>query len=115
MDMRPSTWYGAFVLAVGALLIFLTAIHPGPGPGSLMHVREAGRRLVRDWRITDLCLFPEARYTRHLSQADLHAAFQDHPGARDHFPAGSMVAPPTAWGGPVPPGLPAGADHATMD
>jgi hypothetical protein len=44
--------------------------------------------------LTDLCLFPEARYTRHLSQADLHSPFQDHPGALEHFPSGSLVAPP---------------------
>jgi hypothetical protein len=44
--------------------------------------------------LTDLCLFTEARYTRHLSQADLHSAFQDHPGAFEHFPSGSLVAPP---------------------
>jgi hypothetical protein len=44
--------------------------------------------------LTDLCLFTEARYTRHLSQADLHSAFQDHPGALEHFPSGSLLAPP---------------------
>ncbi len=44
--------------------------------------------------LTDVCLFTEARYTRHLSQADLHSAFQDHPGALEHFPSGSLVAPP---------------------
>jgi hypothetical protein len=51
-----------------------------------------------DWTrrlgLTDLCLLPEARYTRHLSQADLHSAFQDHPTALEHFPAGSLVPPP---------------------
>lgn len=49
---------------------------------------------VRDYGLTDLCLLPEARYTRHLSQADLHTAFQDQPAALDHFPAGSLVSPP---------------------
>ena len=44
--------------------------------------------------LTDLCLFTEARYTRHLSQADLHTAFQDHPFSLDHFPSGSLVPPP---------------------
>jgi hypothetical protein len=44
--------------------------------------------------LTDVCLFTEARYTRHLSQADLHSPFQDHPGALEHFPSGSLVAPP---------------------
>ncbi|MGJ5819137.1 hypothetical protein [Paludibaculum fermentans] len=45
-------------------------------------------------KLTDLCLLPEARYTRHLSQADLHSAFQDHPAALEHFPSGSLVPPP---------------------
>lgn len=44
--------------------------------------------------LTDLCLSTEARYTRHLSQSDLHAAFQSHPLALDHFPSGSLLAPP---------------------
>jgi hypothetical protein len=41
-----------------------------------------------------LCLSTEARYTRHLSQSDWHAAFQTHPLALDHFPSGSVFAPP---------------------
>ena len=50
--------------------------------------------LVEQLGLTDLALFTEARYTRHPSQADRHAAFQDHPNAMDHFPTGSLVAPP---------------------
>jgi hypothetical protein len=44
--------------------------------------------------LTDLCLFTEARYTRHPSQADLHGPFQDHPAGREHFPSGSVMPPP---------------------
>ena len=72
--------------------------------GSLLHagrhiwqgeaVSEATRELVRELRLTDLCLFTEARYTRHPSQADLHTPFQDHPLALEHFPSGSLVGPP---------------------
>jgi len=51
-------------------------------------------RLVARLRLTDLALFPEARYTRHPSQADLHSAFQDHPLALEHFPSGSLTGPP---------------------
>jgi hypothetical protein len=50
--------------------------------------------LVRQLRLTDLCLFTEARYTRHPSMADVHAPFQDHPVAFEHFPSGSLVTPP---------------------
>ncbi|MCU0767679.1 MAG: hypothetical protein MUE39_09975 [Gammaproteobacteria bacterium] len=55
---------------------------------------EESRALVRELRLTDLALFTEARYTRHLTQADLHTAFQDHPMAFEHFPSGSLHAPP---------------------
>lgn len=54
----------------------------------------AGRTLVRKLELTDLALFTEARYTRHPSQADRFAAFQDHPMALDHFPSGGMIPPP---------------------
>jgi hypothetical protein len=64
--------------------------------------------LVRHLALTDLCLFTEARYTRHLSQADLHSAFQDHPTALEHFPTGSLVTPPPNLTG----GLPAVDDTA---
>ena len=49
---------------------------------------------VSAWELTDLALFTEARYTRHLSQADYHTPFQDHPFALEHFPTGSLVMPP---------------------
>lgn len=55
--------------------------------------QSQARQLVRDVGLTDLSLFTEARYARHLSQADLHSAFQDGPGALEHFPAGSLVSP----------------------
>lgn len=55
---------------------------------------EANERLVAQLGLTDLCLFTEARYTRHPSQADLQSAFQDHPLALEHFPSGSLLPPP---------------------
>ena len=56
-------------------------------------MREASRIMVEKLQLTDLCLFTEARYTRHPSMADLHSAFQDHPLALDHFPSGSLTTP----------------------
>jgi len=50
-------------------------------------------RMVKELGLTDLALFTEARYTRHLSQSDLHTAFQDHPMALEHFPSGSLYLP----------------------
>jgi hypothetical protein len=54
----------------------------------------ANRMLVKALGLTDPALFTEARYTRHLSQADFFSPFQDQPGALEHFPSGSVVAPP---------------------
>jgi hypothetical protein len=50
--------------------------------------------MVQEYGLTDLALFTEARYTRHLSQSDLHSAFQDHPMSFEHFPSGSIYQPP---------------------
>lgn len=44
--------------------------------------------------LTDICLFTEARYTRHPSMADLHTPFQDHPLSLEHFPSGTLITPP---------------------
>jgi hypothetical protein len=50
--------------------------------------------LVGKLDLTDLCLFTEASYTRHLSLADLHTPFQNGPMSLEHFPSGSIVMPP---------------------
>jgi len=50
--------------------------------------------LARELELTDLSIWTEARYTRHPSQADHFAPFQDFPSSLEHFPAGSIVALP---------------------
>jgi len=52
------------------------------------------RQLVRALQLTDLAFWTEARYTRNPSQADRFTPFQDFPSALEHFPAGSIIAPP---------------------
>jgi hypothetical protein len=59
------------------------------------HIRE-NVNLVHILGLTDLCLFTEASYTRHLSLADFHSPFQDSPMALEHFPSGSLVTHPPA-------------------
>jgi hypothetical protein len=86
-----------FFLLVGigfAAMVFFLGVHPQLSDDSYKAGLSVRQTLVRDLGITDLCLFTEARYTRHITQADLHSAFQDHPMALDHFPSGSMVNPP---------------------
>lgn len=53
----------------------------------------ARQELVARLGLTDLSIWGEARYTRHPSQADNFTAFQDYPGAFEHFPAGSIIGP----------------------
>mgnify|MGYP005844122289 CR=1 FL=1 len=83
--------------ALCSLLLFgcmIASPHFEGGPA-----REARQRrllLARHLLLTDLCLFTDARYLRHLSQADLHSAFQDNPTALDYFPSGSLVLPPVS-------------------
>ena len=96
VSRRPSTLpLAALGLGLGLFLLTLadSAWH-GRDPHEAL---RTGRDLVAGLGLTDLALFTEARYTRHLTQADLHSAFQDHPLALDHSPSGSLV-PPPAWG-----------------
>ena len=77
--------FGAFALCL-ADAAWLT--------GRRAAAEAATAALVERLGLTDLALFTEARYARHLSQADIHSAFQDHPLGLEHFPSGSLVSPP---------------------
>ena len=92
--MRKSTSYLILVALGGLLLAFLMLVHPFRDMKTYGHAEKKRAQVVRDLQLTDLCLFTEARYTRHLSQADLFSPFQDHPMAFEHFPSGSLVLPP---------------------
>ena len=91
--MRPSSrWF--WFLACCALLVFFLGLEARNRSNRDRERLEGMRRMVEDLHLTDICLFTEARYTRHPSQADLHSPFQDHPTALEHFPSGSFVQPP---------------------
>jgi len=94
MGFRKSTGFLIFLLVGGVVMAGLLFLHPRLQREDHERALEERKRLVRELRLTDLCLFTEARYTRHLSQADLHAPFQDYPTAFEHFPSGSLVSPP---------------------
>ncbi len=77
------------------MLLILSAVDAGIRGSMQADKLSLMRRQVSSLELTDLSLFTEARYTRHLTQADLHTGFQDHPFAFEHFPSGSLVTPPT--------------------
>jgi hypothetical protein len=90
--MRKSTQLFLIVaaqLVIAALLWVHGSLSAADSERRLAEERELVGRLM----LTDLALFTEARYTRHLSQADLHTPFQDFPMALEHFPSGSFVQP----------------------
>ena len=93
LAVRKSTAF--FLFTLGNVILLVLLLWSGRyGSGEAKAMQESSRILVQTLQLTDLCLFTEARYTRHPSMADLHSAFQDHPLALDHFPSGSLTTPP---------------------
>jgi len=91
-QLRHSTAF--FLLcAVSLLTLLLLAGHAATASGTAAAAAER-QHLVRSLQLTDLCIFTEARYTRHPAMADNHAPFQEHPAALEHFPSGSLLMPP---------------------
>jgi hypothetical protein len=94
MPVRKSTvWFALFVPCL-VFFLLMGIIHPLAMDEQLRVRVEESKLLVRELGLTDLSLFMEASYTRHLSLADLHTPFQDHPTSLEHFPSGSTVLPP---------------------
>ena len=86
------------ILAGWGLLLVLgvvVGVHAWSVQGAAQQRVQRSRVLAQGLDLTDMALFTEARYARHLSQADLSSALQDGPGSLEHFPAGSWVAPPS--------------------
>lgn len=92
MAVRKADAFLLFLLGA-ALLLAGAGLHAARGRREARGRLEAQAALVRRLGLTDLCLFNEARYARHPSQADGFAPFQDHPGSLEHFPSGSLTAP----------------------
>jgi hypothetical protein len=91
--VRKSNLFLCYLL-ISLLLLIALGFHASyRRQAALMSLAEK-REMVRSLELTDLCLFTEANYTRHISQADLHAPFQDHPFSLEHFPSGSLLQPP---------------------
>jgi hypothetical protein len=93
MAVRRVRVFLCFFLLMGFLVV-LMFVHAGVGQRASAASLRDTRRLVSRLGLTDLCLFTEANFTRHPSQADLHTAFQDGPSFMDHFPSGALLTPP---------------------
>jgi len=96
--MFPVIRKSAFVLIfflTGTLLMMLTVIDAMTKQSSTRDSLNQRAMLVKEFGLSDLALSTEARYTRHLTLADRHSAFQDHPTSFDHFPSGSIFLPPS--------------------
>jgi hypothetical protein len=95
--MRKSSIFLAQVGIMAALLA-LCLVHSVRAGAAAGPERARRAQTVRALGLTDLCLFTDASYTRHLALADLHAPLQEHPLCLEHFPAGSLAGPPAALG-----------------
>ena len=91
--MRKSNIFLIY-LTINIVILGLMFAHASLKKRADMASLKEKMEMVKALELTDLCLFTEANYTRHLSQADLHTPFQDSPMSLEHFPSGSLVAPP---------------------
>jgi hypothetical protein len=90
--MRPSS---ALFIIVTLCLVLQAVMHVQAGiqrqnqATSDQQMREVVKRLG----LSDICVTTDARYIRHLALSDPVAPYMDHPGAIEHFPAGSFWVP----------------------
>ena len=91
--MRRAHAFLAF-LALGLALLGGMFAHAAAGRRAARPALEAKTELVRRLKTTDLCLFTEARDTRHPVMADVNTPSQDYPLSIEHYPSGSLMLPP---------------------
>lgn len=92
--IRRTRFVLALLAAEAMACLVLAVLGAGDGAGAEPGSRTALREAVMELQLTDLALWSGPAYCRHPSQADLFTPFSDHPGALEHFPAGSLVPPP---------------------
>lgn len=95
MTSRKSNLFFLFLTLMGVMMILMFLHAEYRGQRDLRMLQEK-RTFMQRLPLTDLCIFTEASYTRHWSQADRHTAFQDSPMAFEHFPSGSIHLPPAS-------------------
>lgn len=93
MGMRRSKLF-FYYITINSLLLGLMFAHASIRQQAAFSALRAKQNLVATLGLSDLCLFTDARYTRHPSVADLHTPFQDYPMSFEHFPSGSILTLP---------------------
>ncbi len=91
--MRKSSCYFVFLALLAATFSALFP-HARYRQAAEKHSLDTMAGMVRDLGLSDLCLFTEASYTRHITQTDLRTPFQELPMSLEHFPSGSLMLPP---------------------
>lgn len=91
--MRKSSVFFIYML-VSIVLLCLIFIYSSARVDNGTRALQRKAEMAHALGLTDLCLFTEARYTRHPSMADLNTPFQDYPLSLEHFPSGSLINPP---------------------
>ena len=81
-------------IQMNIILLVLIFVHGYFARSAAVPILQEKAGLVSRYELTDLCLFTEARYTRHPAVADLNTPFQDYPMSFEHFPSGSLITPP---------------------
>jgi hypothetical protein len=91
---RRKSNYAIAIIGLAGILLATTLVAAWQGRLQAKEALTVKQRLVSSLQLTDICLFTEARFTRHPTQADLNTPFQAHPLSFDHFPSGSLIKPP---------------------
>jgi hypothetical protein len=91
--MRKSSIY-LLGVSINSIALCLVLVHASYTREAATAVLMEKSEMVKRLELTDLCLFTDARYTRHPAMADMNSAFQDMPMALEHFPSGSLMPPP---------------------
>ena len=91
--MRKYHLFSSFMIS-GLVLLGLMFAHASIQQKADEPFLSEKSEMVKRLGLTDLCLFTDARYTRHPTMADVHTPFQDYPTSLEHFPSASILSLP---------------------
>ena len=91
--MRNNHLFSSFIIT-SLVLLGLMFAHASIQRKADKPILSEKSEMVRRFELTDLCLFTDARYTRHPTMADVHTPFQDYPTSLEHFPSASILSLP---------------------